>query len=101
MASLTVEFKAAANAHVGAACVFYTEREDDRLAARFLLAVDRAIQHIVDFPLSCPEFAYGTRRKLLDGFPYWLYYRPSKDRIDVLAVLHAKRNPRLHRERSQ
>jgi plasmid stabilization system protein ParE len=100
VASLRVEFKAAASAHIEEACEFYSEKASVRLAAKFLQSVDRAVRQLGEFPLSCPEFAYGARRKRLDGFPYWIYHRFSTDRVDVLAGLHSKRSPGLHRKNS-
>ena len=41
------------------------------------------------------RFFTGTRRILLDKFPYSVYYVVLVSKITVLAVIHHKRDPEL------
>jgi len=40
-----------------------------------------------------------VRRAKVRKFPYLIYYRVLSDRIQVIAVLHASRDPQLWQER--
>jgi len=42
----------------------------------------------------------GVRRGKLRRFPYVVYYRLLVDRIEVIAVLHGSRDPRVWRSRA-
>jgi toxin ParE1/3/4 len=44
-------------------------------------------------PQSCPPFLHGTRRVLLERFPYSVVFRERLHDIQVIAVAHAKRRP--------
>jgi plasmid stabilization system protein ParE len=57
-----------------------------------LQAIDKAASRIAAFPESCPLFRRNTRRIQLKRFPYWLYFRVSGEFVEVLAVLHFKRD---------
>ena len=41
----------------------------------------------------------NLRRAKLRKFPYLIYYRVLADRVEVIAVLHASRDPRRWQER--
>jgi len=69
--------------------------EDGRLAARFLRSLYTTIDRVAMFPRSEALLALGVRRTLLDTFPYWLYYRTLDQRLEVIGVLHTKRDPDL------
>jgi plasmid stabilization system protein ParE len=40
-----------------------------------------------------------TRRYLIERFPYCLYFRLEGDGVIVIALLHASRDPEVHRDR--
>ena len=42
----------------------------------------------------------SVRRAKLQRFPYVVYYRILADRIEVIAVLHGGRDPRVWRSRA-
>jgi toxin ParE1/3/4 len=71
---------------------YYSERADPRIAARFLRNLDEAFERISAFPQSSPIYLGQTRRLLVRRFPYWVYYRELADVVEVIAVLHAKRD---------
>jgi plasmid stabilization system protein ParE len=68
-------------------------------ARRFEFELDRAIQAIRETPKRWPTHVYGTRRYLLNRFPFLIVYREFEDRIQVIAVQHGKRRPGYWRGR--
>ena len=70
-----------------------------RVAGEFLLAIDGAGIAIKADPLACPKVSTALRRHVMNRFPYGLYYRVTPDEIIVVAVMHAKRDPRVWRDR--
>ncbi len=68
---------------------------DARLALRFAQAVDQAVDRMAATPARWPEVAVGVRRCLLEGFPYALVYRPQGTVLQVIAVRHHRRQPRV------
>lgn len=92
-------YLAAAQAEVREAFEWYLERSP-RAAARFLTEIDRATLLIRETPTVWPSFEGGTRRYVLQGFPYSVIYREIRDHLQVVAVAHGKRRPGYWRSRS-
>jgi plasmid stabilization system protein ParE len=44
-------------------------------------------------PRVCPSFLHGTRRILLERFPFSVVFRELLHEIQIVAVAHAKRRP--------
>lgn len=59
----------------------------------FSHAVDRAISRIRESPNSFPVADHGTRKLVLQRFPFNIFYRLSEVEIVVVAVAHQKRRP--------
>lgn len=72
---------------------WYEKRQSD-LGREFVLAVEAALETIERYPESHPRVHGDTRRALLRRFPYGVFYLIEPDRIIVLAVMHASRDPR-------
>lgn len=70
------------------------EKKADGLGAEFLLAVEECLQTITRHPLAHPGVHKTVRRALLRRFPYEILYVVRSRRIVVLAVFHAKRDPK-------
>jgi len=66
---------------------------DRRAGAEFLLELERAIERIAFDPGIWPRQPSGNRRYLLRRFPFIVVYREIGDRIQILAVAHARRRP--------
>jgi hypothetical protein len=78
--------------------------ESRRAAEVFVQEVDRAVSLIASSPTIWPYFEAGTRRYVLNKFPFSIIYREIPVGIEVVAVAHHKRRPRywirrLHRSR--
>ncbi|MCP4213614.1 MAG: type II toxin-antitoxin system RelE/ParE family toxin [bacterium] len=69
------------------------------LGKEFLHMVDEAINSIAENP-DIRQIVYkNIKRALTRRFPYGIFYIVEEVNIVVIAVLHAKRNPKLWKER--
>jgi plasmid stabilization system protein ParE len=80
------------------AIAWYESKHPD-LSYDFRLALDAALSMITRYPDSCPFVAPALRRVLLRRFPHAVYYRHQKDLIQVIAILHTSRSPRIWQAR--
>lgn len=91
---MRVEFKPAAIVDVVAALEYY---EDARpgLGGEFLTVVERVLGRLALFPESATtvEGADPVRRASLRRFPFGVFYLREDERIVVLRVMHASREP--------
>jgi plasmid stabilization system protein ParE len=65
----------------------------------FADSVDEAVARIEAMPQMYAMVFQNVRRGKLRRFPYLIYYRVLSDRLEVIAVLHASRDPKLWQER--
>ena len=59
------------------------------LGAEFIAEVRTAVVQL----RSHPEFAAGTRRKLLTRFPYGIIYLHENATLEIVAIVHNRREP--------
>jgi plasmid stabilization system protein ParE len=69
-------------------------------AAGFEVEVRRAFAEIAAAPHTWPTHLEGTRRFLLERFPYEVVFLLRTDRVLVIAIAHCKRRPGYWRERA-
>ena len=90
--TLRVVFRRAARAEFDTAAVWYEERQPS-LGAQFVSEIDYAVElaskNPEKFPIKHGEIRCVRARR----FPYSVFFRPEANRIVVLAVFHARRNP--------
>jgi hypothetical protein len=55
--------------------------------------LDTAIGRIEQAPSRWSSYLNGTRRYLLHRFPFFVVFRETATRIEILAVAHARRRP--------
>ena len=79
------------------AAEFY-ERQREGLGSTFLDRVDEGLDRINLNPLGYRKIAGENRRCNLEQFPYALWFKVI-DEVIVVGCLHAKRDPRLAKER--
>ena len=72
--------------------VYYSEIQPG-LGERFAAAVEDATARAVDFPLSGSPSRATTRRIIVKGFPFSIFYRPEVEEIVIFAVAHHARRP--------
>lgn len=89
---MTVEFHPAAAREVEDAQAWYEERSVFAAAA-FLRELSVTIQKIRSAPQRYPPAEGGTRRILVEHFPFSIYYRTTMGHMTVVAVAHHKRRP--------
>ncbi len=77
---------------------WYRER-NETAATRFRRELDRAVELIAERPEAAPPYVGNTRRFLLRRFPFVVVYRMFSERIQVVAVAHARRRPHYWLER--
>jgi hypothetical protein len=65
----------------------------------FLFDVDAAIASIADAPHRWTKYLYGTRRPVMQRFPFSIVYLYDPDLITIIAVAHAKGKPGYWRRR--
>jgi plasmid stabilization system protein ParE len=75
---------------------------EDRVAglgAEFLLCLDAVFSAVVRNPQQFPHVHRVVRRALTRRFPYEVLFVVDSERVVVLSVFHAKRNPKRWQER--
>jgi plasmid stabilization system protein ParE len=89
---MNVEFHPAALREVEDAQAWYEERSVFAASA-FLRELSTAIHRLRESPNRYPSAETGTRRVLLERFPFTIYYRATSDTVTIVAVAHQKRRP--------
>ncbi len=77
---------------------WYRER-NETAATRFRRELDRAIGLIAERPEAAPPYVGNTRRFLLRRFPFFVVYRVFNQRVQIVAVAHARRRPQYWLQR--
>ena len=75
---------------------------EDRLAglgSDFLLCIDAIFNSISRSPQQYPIVYKNIRRAITRRFPYEVFYIENESKIIILAVFHAKRNPKSWQKR--
>ena len=97
--TLKVVFRRAARAEFDAAALRY-DMQRPGLGAQFVSEVSRAVDlaaaHPERFSIKHSDIRCVPARR----FPYSVFYRVESERIVVLAVFHARRDPMIWRSRA-
>ncbi|MEY4528705.1 MAG: hypothetical protein RL768_2424 [Nitrospirota bacterium] len=89
-----------AQLEAGEAAKFYWERQPG-LEQRFLDILEDALHRIRRRPQLYPKIAGNIHKCKLPRFPYGVIYRlTNSDAIEVLAVMHLRREPGYWKTRS-
>ena len=70
------------------------------LGSDFLLSIDAALSSIQRTPKMYRIVYENVRRALVRRFPYGIFYMVEEDRIVVLGILHARRDPKTWQDRA-
>jgi len=73
--------------------------QEARSGARFMAGVEDALDRIGRMPELHAVTYRDVRRARVPKFPYHVYYRITAERIEVLAVVHVRRNPNVWQSR--
>jgi plasmid stabilization system protein ParE len=91
--------RAEAEADLVEACRWY-EQQVPELSAQFLLCVDAVMASIERNPQLYPIVHKSIiRRALTRRFPYAVFFIEGERHISVVGVIHAKRSPRVWKDR--
>jgi toxin ParE1/3/4 len=97
--NLPLIFRPIAEAEYLQASAHY-DSERPGLGAEFESEVQAVFQRIQEqpdrYPIAIRDIRFATARR----FPYSVYYRIRRDRIDVLSVFHESRDPAQWQARS-
>ena len=74
------------------ATLWYTNRERP-VGAKFVTAIEEAIQRVVEAPSRWRVVDEDVRRCLTHVFPYAILYTIEADFILIVAVMHCSREP--------
>ena len=81
------------------AAIDWYRRRSFRAAERFLDELEEVIKRIDSDPGQFPGYAFGTRKALLDRFPYLVIFRETAKGVEIIAVAHGRRRPGYWRDR--
>jgi len=90
--SRPIVFRSVAQLELDEAALWYEERLPG-LGLEFIDAVESLCSTIAEDPQRFPFVRNQVRRAVVLRFPYTIHYLLEADRIVVLAVFHAKRDP--------
>jgi toxin ParE1/3/4 len=62
-------------------------------STEFVSEVEAAIEAIAEAPSRWPKHLHGTRRFVLQRFPFSVIYLDDPEIVTFIAVAHAKRKP--------
>lgn len=99
MEPLPIEFHPNAVEEASEARRWYSEI-DPALGRAFADELERAIARVAAAPERWACHLHGTRAFLLHRFPYLLVYRLLADRVQIIAIQHAKRRPGYWKSRT-
>ena len=89
---MRIEFHPHARAELRAARNWYHERSP-LSAFVFAQTVQNAISRIREAPNTFPVSDHGTRKFVLQRFPFNMFYRTGANEIVIVAIAHQKRRP--------
>jgi plasmid stabilization system protein ParE len=91
-----------AEEELAAAAEWYETRRAG-LGLELVAVIDRAFDAILEAPLSYAEWRDDRpyRRKVVERFPYVVFFTVEGDTVVVIAVAHARRRPGYWTSRGQ
>jgi plasmid stabilization system protein ParE len=93
-----LEFRPEAKSDVLIAKRWY-EHEQPGLGEVFAQSLAEVVNRIESMPKMYPIAHHDARRARMRKFPYLVYYRLVEDKIEIIAVLHGSRDPKLWQRR--
>jgi toxin ParE1/3/4 len=99
MRDRAVILRAEAEADLAEAVAWYNARRTG-LGADLLLAVEALLEDIGRRGESFPLVHQDVRRALLKRFPYSMFFVVGDAVISVIAVFHARRDPKIWQDRA-
>ena len=88
-----------AEADIGDAYKWY-ESQRKGLGESFLLCIEESLARISRKPSIYRLVHENVRRILIHRFPFGIFFVEEDDRVVIIAVLHARRNPKAWKKRT-
>ncbi|GMV90177.1 MAG: hypothetical protein AMXMBFR81_31070 [Chthonomonas sp.] len=96
---MRITYHQAAEAEAEAAAQWYAQR-DLSAAEGFIAELRNGEKAITEAPERWAPSARGTRRYLMDRYPFAIVYRRDGELIQIIAVAHLRRRPRYWTNRT-
>ena len=78
---------------------FWYELHKNGLGSEFILSIDAEINLISRNPLVYPKIYKHVRRAVINRFPYAIFYIVNNKIINILALIHQSRNPKIFKKK--
>lgn len=80
---------------------FWYELNKNELGSEFILALDAELNQIRNNPHIHNKIYKEFIRAIIDRFPYAIFYIIDDYRINILAIIHLSRNPKIWKKRNK
>jgi plasmid stabilization system protein ParE len=98
MAARLLQIHPAALAELKSAVVWYQQRSETA-AHNFVSELDRVIELVIASPGRWPSGEHGTRKLVLQRYPFAVIYREKETVVQLLAIAHGRRRPGYWKDR--
>jgi toxin ParE1/3/4 len=68
-------------------------------SVEFLSDLYSAVEDIAQAPQRWPKYIYGTRRFVMQRFPFSVVYLDDPELLTIIAIAHSKRKPGYWKDR--
>jgi len=77
------------------------ELQKPGLGSEFITDVEKVFLFIIQNPMASEKIYPRTHRQVVKRFPYSIYFRLENEifQIQVIGILHHKRNPKIWKDR--
>ena len=97
---MEIEFHPLAEIESEEATLYYEDRAEG-LGLRYVDELNKAFDHIIQFPEAWPLVGSSVRKIGLNRFPFLVIYSIEEKYLLVLAVAHTRRKPFYWKDRMQ
>ena len=73
--------------------------QKEKLGDDFVYEVDKTLQIIFFNPFQFPKIKGEIRRAITQKFPFGIFFFVEKNIINVIAIFHFSRNPKILKDR--
>ena len=95
---MKVRFISPASSEMNQAIDYYNHQLPG-LGFRFFQEISSSIKLITTFPEGWIKISENTRRSIIKGFPYAIYYALEDEEIIITAIANLHRNPESYKNR--
>ncbi len=79
----------------------YYADESEKVADNFYKQVNSGLETIAKNPQGFQRAFKNVRRYVMKKFPFVIYYRIENMIVQVIAIFHTSRNPKIWKERTK